>query len=70
MVNSDNFDNRTDTFCIILLLASRFFAIFEDFVKLDITLKPLNRFSYAAQYYKEDKLGFLSMYKNNTFNGQ
>ena len=39
-------------------------------VKLDITLKPLNRFLYAAYHRKEETLGFLSMYKNNTSNGK
>ena len=32
--------------------------------KLDITLKPLNRFLYPAYHLKEETLGFLSMYKN------
>ena len=31
--------------------------------KLNITLKPLNRFLYAAYNLKEETLGFLSMYK-------
>ena len=39
-------------------------------VKLDITLKPLNRFLYAAYYRKEETLGFLSMYTNNKSNGK
>ena len=38
-------------------------------VKLDITLKPVNRFLYAAYHLKEEILGFLSMYKNNKSNG-
>ena len=33
-------------------------------VKLDIILKPLNRFLYPAYHLKEETLGFLSMYKN------
>ena len=33
-------------------------------VKLDITLKPLNRFLYPAYHPKEETLGFLLMYKN------
>ena len=33
-------------------------------VKLDITLKPLNRFLHPAYHLKEETLGFLSMYKN------
>ena len=33
-------------------------------VKLDIILKPLNRFLYPAYPLKEVTLGFLSMYKN------
>ena len=38
-------------------------------VKLEITLKPPNRFLYTAYHPKEETLGFLSMYKNNKSNG-
>ena len=30
-----------------------------------MTLKPLNRFLYAAYHLKEETLGFLSMHKTN-----
>ena len=39
-------------------------------VKLDITLKLLNRFLYAAYHHKEETLGFLLMYTNNKSNGK
>ena len=39
-------------------------------VKLYITLKPLNRFLYAAYYFKEETLGFLSMYQTNQSNAK
>ena len=39
-------------------------------VKLDITLKPLNRFLYPPYHLKEETLGFLSMYKNNQSNAK
>ena len=37
-------------------------------IKLDITLKLLHRFLYAAYHLKEKTLGFLSMYKNKQSN--
>ena len=39
-------------------------------VKLEITLKRLNRFLYTAYHLKEETLGFLSIYKNNKSNGK
>ena len=51
----------------IIKLASRFLPNICRLrvVKLDITLKPLNRFLYAAYHLKEETLSFLSVYKNN-----